>query len=279
MAHTCTGLSGKVAIITGSSSGIGLAVAEKLAAHGTKVTLSGRNLDGLAEAKKKCIAAGLKEGDICTVAGEITDEHTRERLVAETVKQFGKIDILVNNAGASPLSSVAMGNANLQTFDKVFDINVRALVDLTMKAVPHLIKTKGNVVNVSSIGGIRPVPNFIFYCMAKSSVEMFSRCLAQELGPQGVRVNTVSPGLIRTNLPTSAGLSKEAAKNIFDSDLSKKRQVIGRVGEPEDIANLIAFLVSDAASFVTGSNYVSDGGVQLYAESFSSAAAAATAGK
>jgi len=279
MAQKCTGLSGKVAIITGSSSGIGLVVAEKLAAHGTKVTLSGRNPDGLAEAKKKCIAAGLKEGDVCTVAGEITDEHTRERLVAETVKQFGKIDILVNNAGASPLSSVAMGNANLQTFDKVFDINVRALVDLTMKAVPHLIKTKGNVVNVSSIGGIRPVPNFIFYCMAKSSVEMFSRCLAQELGPQGVRVNTVSPGLIRTNLPTSAGLSKEAAKNIFDSDLSKKRQVIGRVGEPEDIANLIAFLVSDAASFVTGSNYVSDVGVQLYAESFSSAAAAATAGK
>jgi len=277
MAHTCTGLSGKVAIITGSSSGIGLAVAEKLAAHGTKVTLSGRNLDGLAEAKKKCIAAGLKEGDVCTVAGEITDEHTRERLVAETVKQFGKIDILVNNAGASPLSSVAMGNATLQTFDKVFDINVRALVDLTMKAVPHLIKTKGNVVNVASVGGIRPVPNFIFYCMAKSSVEMFSRCLAQELGPQGVRVNTVSPGLIRTNLPASAGLSKEAAKNVFDSDMSKKRQVIGRVGEPEDIANLIGFLVSDAASFVTGSNYVSDGGVQLYAESFSAAAAAATA--
>jgi len=277
MAHTCAGLSGKVAIITGSSSGIGLAVAEKLAAHGTKVTLSGRNLDGLAEAKKKCIAAGLKEGDVCTVAGEITDEHTRERLVAETVKQFGKIDILVNNAGASPLSSVAMGNATLQTFDKVFDINVRALVDLTMKAVPHLIKTKGNVVNVASVGGIRPVPNFIFYCMAKSSVEMFSRCLAQELGPQGVRVNTVSPGLIRTNLPASAGLSKEAAKNVFDSDMSKKRQVIGRVGEPEDIANLIGFLVSDAASFVTGSNYVSDGGVQLYAESFSAAAAAATA--
>jgi len=277
MAHTCAGLSGKVAIITGSSSGIGLAVAEKLAAHGTKVTLSGRNLDGLAEAKKKCIAAGLKEGDVCTVAGEITDEHTRERLVAETVKQFGKIDILVNNAGASPLSSVAMGNATLQTFDKVFDINVRALVDLTMKAVPHLIKTKGNVVNVASVGGIRPVPNFMFYCMAKSSVEMFSRCLAQELGPQGVRVNTVSPGLIRTNLPASAGLSKEAAKNVFDSDMSKKRQVIGRVGEPEDIANLIGFLVSDAASFVTGSNYVSDGGVQLYAESFSAAAAAATA--
>jgi len=277
MAHTCTGLSGKVAIVTGSSSGIGLVVAEKLAAHGTKVTLSGRNLDGLAEAKKKCIAAGLKEGDVCTVAGEITDEHTRERLVAETVKQFGKIDILVNNAGASPLSSVAMGNATLQTFDKVFDINVRALVDLTMKAVPHLIKTKGNVVNVASVGGIRPVPNFMFYCMAKSSVEMFSRCLAQELGPQGVRVNTVSPGLIRTNLPASAGLSKEAAKNVFDSDMSKKRQVIGRVGEPEDIANLIGFLVSDAASFVTGSNYVSDGGVQLYAESFSAAAAAATA--
>jgi len=277
MAHTCTGLSGKVAIITGSSSGIGLAVAEKLAAHGTKVTLSGRNLEGLAEAKRKCVAAGLKEGDVCTVAGEITDEHTRERLVAETVKQFGKIDILVNNAGASPLSSVAMGNATLQTFDKVFDINVRALVDLTMKAVPHLVKTKGNVVNVSSVGGIRAVPNFIFYCMAKSSVEMFSRCLAQELGPQGVRVNTVSPGMIRTNLPTSAGLSKEATKNVYETDMYKKRQVIGRVGEPEDIANLITFLVSDAASFVTGSNYVSDGGVQLYAESFTSAAAAAAA--
>jgi len=267
MAQTYS-LAGKVAIVTGSSSGIGLATVVKLAALGAKVTVHGRNPDGIAEAKKKCIAAGLKETDILTVAGEITQEDTRKRLIDETVKQFGKLDILVNNHGASPFSSIAMGNATLDTFDKVFDINVRSVIDLSMKAVPHLVKTKGNIVNVSSVGGMRPVPRFMFYCMAKSSVEMFSRAMAQELGSQGVRVNTVSPGLVRTNLPASAGIPKEGLSGIYDADVWKKRQALGRVGEPEDLANLIAFLVSPGASWITGSNYVEDGGLMVNHEGY-----------
>jgi len=253
-------LSGKVAIITGSSSGIGLATAERLVSLGAKVTLTGRNLEGLAEAKKKCLNVGAKDSDVLSIPGEITDENTRAKLVSETLKHFGKLDILINNAGALPLSSIAMGTANLQVFDKVFDINVRALVDLTMKAVPHLIKTKGNIINVSSVGGMKPVPNFMFYCMAKASVEMFTRSIAQELGAQGVRANTVSPGNVRTNIATSAGLTKEAAEKLYESDLSKAMQVLDRVGEPTDIANLIAFLVSGEASWITGCNYVIDGG-------------------
>jgi len=182
------------------------------------------------------------------------------------VKKFGKIDILVNNAGAAPLSSIGMGNATLQTFDQVFDINVRSLVDLTTKAVPHLVKTKGSVVNLSSCGGIKALPGFMFYCMAKSAVEMFTRSIAQELGAQGVRANTVSPGLVRTNLATSAGATKEMAQNMYETEGYKNAQVLGRCGEPTDIANLIAFLVSDEASWITGSNYVIDGGILVRVE-------------
>jgi len=266
MATPLVNLAGKVAIVTGSSSGIGLSAAAILARLGAKVTLSGRNLEGLEEAKKACLTAGAKESDICSVAGELTDENTRERLISETIKQFGKLDVLVNNAGVCPTSCLALGNANLQTFDKIFDLNVRALIDLTMKAVPELVKTKGNIVNISSVGGIRPVPGFIFYGMAKCSVEFFSRALAQELGPKGVRVNTIAPGAVRTNLPVSAGLSKEAAAGYYSSESAKDKQVIGRVGEPEDLGNLIAFLASDAASFITGGNYVCDGGYLLAAQ-------------
>lgn len=273
--QTCT-MIGKVAIITGSSSGIGLATAVKLASLGCKVTITGRNLEGLADAKKKCIAAGLKEADVLNVAGEISDENTREKLVSETMKKFGKIDILVNNAGTMPPSGIAMGNATMETFDKVFDVNVRSLVDLTMKTIPHLIQTKGNVVNISSIGGMRPVAPFLYYCMTKSSVEMFTRGLAQELGAKGVRANTISPGLIRTNLPTSAGMPKEALdKGIFENEGYKNLQALERIGEPEEIADLVAFLASDHAAYITGANIVCDGGATVKGHGVHTSAAAA----
>jgi len=257
-------LAGKVAIITGSSSGIGLSTAAKFASLGAKITLSGRKIDGLNEAKKCCIEKGLKENDILIVAGEITDENTRQKLIADTIQRFGRIDILVNNAGTMPRSSMVAGTATIQNLDFVFDTNMRALVDLTGKAVPHLIKTKGNIINVSSVAGVRPLPGFMFYSMSKAAVEMFSRSLAIELGPQGVRVNTVSPGPVKTNLYESGGLSKEAAAQALESDAFKKVTLLGRVAESSEIANTIAFLASDEyASNMTGANFVSDAGLLL----------------
>jgi NAD(P)-dependent dehydrogenase (short-subunit alcohol dehydrogenase family) len=268
MAHRCASLVGKVAIVTGSSSGIGLATAVKFASNGTKVTLTGRNLEGLADAKKKCIAAGLKETEILTVPGEISDEHTREKLVAETLKAFGKIDILVNNAAVMPASPLNACAPQMDVLDKVFDVNIRAVVDLTMKAMPELIKTKGSVVNISSVGGMRPVAPFLYYCMTKSSLEMFSRGIAQEFGSKGVRCNTVSPGLVRTNLPMSAGLPKEALTSmVYENEDYINLQALNRVGEPEELANLIVFLASDGASYITGSNIVCDGGAMIKAHS------------
>jgi len=255
-------LAGKVAIVTGSSSGIGLATAAKLASLGAKVTISGRNPDGMNDAKKSCLAKGAKESDILSVIGEITDENTRQKLIAETIKQFGRIDILVNNAGTMPHSSVLDGTATLQTLDFVFDTNMRALVDLTTKAVPHLIKTKGNVINISSIAGTKNFSGFMFYSMSKAAVDMFSRCLAQELGPQGVRVNIVSPGPVKTNLLASTGMSKEAMKQLLESEEIKNRTALERIGESSEIANMIAFLASDeCANNITGANFVSDGGL------------------
>lgn len=265
-ARTCTGLAGKVAIVTGSSSGIGLATAVKFASQGTKVTITGRNLDALVEARKKCIAAGLKDSDILTVSGEISDEHTREQLVFKTVKTFGKIDILVNNAGTMPPSPLAQEcKPQIDTMHKVFEVNVFALADLTMRAMPELIKTKGNVVNISSIGGMRPVAPFLYYCMTKASVEMFSRGIAQEFGSKGVRCNTVSPGLVRTNLPTSAGMPKEAMGMVYENQDYIHLQALDRIGEPEELAELITFLASDGASYITGSNIVCDGGAMIKA--------------
>jgi len=278
-AHACAGLAGKVAIVTGSSSGIGLATAVKFASHGVKVTLSGRNLDGLVEARKKCVAAGLKDSDILTVSGEISDEHTREQLVFKTVKTFGKIDILVNNAGTMPTSPLADCKPQMDVLHKVFDVNVFSLVDLTMRAMPELIKTKGNVVNISSIGGLRAVSPFLYYCMTKATVEMFSRGIAQEFGAKGVRCNTVSPGLVRTNLPASAGLPKEAIGSVYENDAYIHLQALDRVGEPDELADLIVFLASDAASYITGSNLVCDGGALVKAHDTHQRTAAAVEAK
>lgn len=169
---------------------------------------------------------------------------------------FGGLNILVNCAGILELGSIE--NTSLEQYDRIFNVNVRSMYHLTMLAVPHLVKSKGNIVNISSVNGLRSFPNVLAYNMSKSAVDQFTRCVALELAPKEVRVNCVNPGVTITELQKRGGLSEEAYANFLIR--SKETHALGRAGQPEEVAATIAFLASDSASFITGATVPVDGG-------------------
>ncbi|XP_043199518.1 glucose 1-dehydrogenase-like isoform X2 [Amphibalanus amphitrite] len=249
-------LSGKVAIVTGASSGIGAATAEHFASLGARVVLAGRNEDRLKEVADKCHAAGAAADQVLTVAGDVCKEEYCQQLVSDTIKHFGQLDILVNSAGVlvgGPLESLS-----LEQYDKQMEINCRSVVCLSQLAIPHLMKTKGNIVNVSSVTGTRSFPGVMAYCMSKSAVDQLTRCAALELADRGVRVNAVNPGVIITELHTRSGMGPEKYKNFLEH--CKSTHALGRPGEVMEVAKPIAFLASDDASFITGQTLGVDGG-------------------
>lgn len=249
-------LSGKVAVITGASSGIGAGTAEHFASLGAKLVLAGRNAERLKEVAGKCHAAGAAAEHVITVAGDICSEPYCQQLVEAAVKQFGQIDILVNSAGilvGGPLESVTMAQ-----YDQQMEINCRAVVCLSQLAVPHLLKTKGNIVNVSSVTGTRAFPGVLAYCMSKAAADQLTRCAALELAGRGVRVNAVNPGVIITHLHSNGGMSAEKYKDFLEH--CKTTHALGRPGEVMEVAKPIAFLASDDASFITGQTLGVDGG-------------------
>lgn len=179
---------GKVILITGAGSGIGADAARHLAKLGAKVAIVDKNaerLNEVAEGIKKCGSA---------VPLPIVADVTRdtERIVSETIKHFGQLDVLINNAGI-PISDTVV-DVNLADFDRVFDVNVRAAISLAKSCVPHLEKTKGNIVNVASVCGLRPVPSLMTYCMSKAALIQFTKCSALDLAPKKIRVNGINPG-------------------------------------------------------------------------------------
>ncbi|XP_056013621.1 3-oxoacyl-[acyl-carrier-protein] reductase FabG-like isoform X1 [Ostrea edulis] len=253
-------LDGKVALITGASSGIGAGTAILFCRLGAKVSITGRNIDNLAETAAQCEKENGKRP--LTLSGDLTKEDFVKRLVDETVKHYGKLDILVNNAGI--LKSGSIETTSLEQYDECMNTNVRAIYHLTMLAVPHLVNAKGNIVNVSSIASIRSFPELLPYCVSKSALDHFTRCTAIELAPKQVRVNSVkcscicSPGAIITDLFKTLGRNEEAYQEFLE--LSKTKHPLGRSGEVEEVANAIAFLASDSASFITGVQLPVDGG-------------------
>ncbi|XP_056013605.1 3-oxoacyl-[acyl-carrier-protein] reductase FabG-like isoform X2 [Ostrea edulis] len=247
-------LDGKVALITGASSGIGAGTAILFCRLGAKVSITGRNVDNLAETAAQCEKENGKRP--LTLSGDLTKEDFIKRLVDETVKHYGKLDILVNNAGI--LKSGSIETTSLEQYDECMNTNVRAIYHLTMLAVPHLVNAKGNIVNVSSMAGIRSFPGFLPYCVSKSALDHFTRCTAIELAPKQVRVNSVNPGVIITNIFKTLGMNEEAYQEFLE--LSKTKHPLGRSGEVEEVANAIAFLASDSASFITGVQLPVDGG-------------------
>ena len=246
---------GKVMLVTGASSGIGRATARALAAEGAQVVLAGRRLDRLEEVASGITAAG---GQALVVTGDVRDEATVAAWVKTTEERFGGLDGLVNAAGV-------IGNGSVQAtepaeWDRVMDSNLRSMYLMTRAAAESLQRRKGAVVNISSVAGLRPYANLAVYCISKAAVDMYTRCAALDFAPHGVRVNAVNPGVVVTELHTVSNAVPDYAAFL---ERGKGTHPIGRVGQPEEIAALVLFLLSDEAGWITGDCVSIDGGRAL----------------
>ena len=227
---------GKVVLITGASSGIGAGVAKYLANLGAFVVLTGRNVENLNKIGKECEVSGLKKPLL--LQADVTKEEHNVRIIEETIKYHGKLDILVNNAGI--LGTGSIENTSLDQYDEIMNTNVKSVLHLTMLAVPHLEKTKGNIVNVSSVAGTRSFPNILIYCMSKAAIDQFTRCTALELAPKQIRVNAVNPGVIVTEVHKRGGMDEQAYAEFLKH--CEKTHALGRAGSVEEVAAAIGFL-------------------------------------
>jgi meso-butanediol dehydrogenase/(S,S)-butanediol dehydrogenase/diacetyl reductase len=239
-----TRFSGKVVIVTGGASGIGEATAARFAAEGALVTVADRNAP-----------AALPPGAIF-VRTDVTDEAQVEAMVADTVKQRGKLDCIVNNAGigtAQPTASMPR-----ETWETIFAVNSTGVFLCSKAAIPQLEATRGNVVNVASISGLAGDFQMTAYNASKGAVVNFTRALAMECGELGIRVNSVCPGVIAT--PLAAGILANASVR----EDWEQRVPLHRLGQPEDVAAAITFLASDDASYINGHNLVVDGGITAH---------------
>ena len=246
-------MQGKVVIVTGASSGIGRASAILFANKGATVVAVGRNEKELVSLGK---SVKSKVGSIKPHLADMAQMSQLERIASEAVHHHGQIDVLVNSAGI--IASGTIETTNLDDWDKMFNINLRSVFVLTQKCLPHLIETKGNIVNVSSVAGTRSFPNILAYGVSKAALDQMTRSAALELASAGVRVNAVNPGVVVTNIHKRGGMD-EAAYEAF-LERSKESHPIGRVGTPQEVAELIFYLASDKASWITGATYQIDGG-------------------
>ncbi|VDN06026.1 unnamed protein product [Thelazia callipaeda] len=245
-----------IAVITGASSGIGRCTAEYFAEKGYCLSLSGRNERGLETTMNNCNMKGLSKDSILITAGDLTDENTASSFIGRTMEKFGRIDTLINGVGT--LISGDVKDCSMKDYDNLMNTNVRSIVQLTQKAIPHLIKTKGSIVNVSSINGPCSFGGVGFYCMSKAALDQFTKCLAIELGPEGVRVNSVNPGVIITELHKRSGMDSKKYQEFIDR--TSKYSPLRKSGTTKDVARAIYFLASDESSFITGDLLRIDGG-------------------
>ena len=242
----------KVFIVTGASSGIGKATALMAVMRGAKVSFVARRAKEL-----KTLTSNLEPTQVEVIAADVTNEEDRQRIVHQTLARFRGIDVLVNAAGIIATGSIE--STTLDEWDQMMDINLRSVFRLTQLALPSIIERKGNIINVSSVTGVRAFPNVLAYCVSKAGVDQLTRCTALELGPKGVRINAVDPGVVVTNLHRATGMMDEATYQKF-LEHSKSTHPIGRVGTPEEVAELILFLASDRAGWITGGSFSIDGG-------------------
>jgi NAD(P)-dependent dehydrogenase (short-subunit alcohol dehydrogenase family) len=254
MANSMFDLTGKVAIVTGSTKGIGLAIAETLARAGAKVIISSRKADRCEEVAKGLRAQRL---EVSPIACHIGKREDLERLVAETRKLYGKIDILVCNAAANPYYG-PMKDLPDDAFTKVMDTNVRCNLWLCNMVLPEMAQRKdGVVIIVSSIGGLKGTGVLGIYAISKAADMQLARNLAIEWGPHNVRVNCIAPGLVRTDFARTLW---ENPKLLASTEATTP---LRRIGEPDDIAGAAVFLASRAGNWTTGQTIVIDGGVTI----------------
>ncbi len=247
-------LDGKVAVVTGSSRGIGRSIAEHLAAAGAKVVVSSRK----APACEDAVAAIRKDGgEAIAIPAHIGDKAQLEALVGETRKRWGKIDVLVCNAASNPYYGPMAGLSD-DAFNKILQNNIVANHWLANLVLPEMAQRKdGAVIIVSSIGGLKGTATLGAYAISKAADHHLTRCLAAEWGPKNVRVNAIAPGLIVTDF----------AKALWEDEKRRKEREaqtpLRRLGVPRDIGGIAVFLASEAAAFITGQVIVADGGVTV----------------
>jgi NAD(P)-dependent dehydrogenase (short-subunit alcohol dehydrogenase family) len=247
-------LDGRVALVTGATSGIGRATALRFAEEGARVALVGRSAESLKEVAEQI--AARDGGEAVEVRADVMDEGDARRAVEETLEKFGGLDVLVNAAGI--LSNGTIENTPLDDWDAMMNVNLRSVFHLMQLSVPHLERRPGNVVNVSSVTGLRAFPGVLAYCVSKAGVDQLTRCAALELAPKGVRVNAVNPGVVVTDIHRRGGMAEENYAAFLER--SKGTHPLGRVGHADEVAELILFLASDRAAWITGATYSIDGG-------------------
>ncbi len=245
----------RVVLVTGASSGIGRACALALGREGARVVAAGRRQARLDEVVSAIRTAG---GQALAVTGDVREEASGPAWVAEAVKRFGGLDGLVNAAGV--MGSGGLLNLEPAEWDRMMDTNLRAMFLVTRAAAPELIKRKGAVVNLSSVAGPRPYANLMGYVVSKAGVDAFTRCAALDLAPHGVRVNALNPGVVVSELQTVTGAVPDYPAFL---ERSKATHPLGRVGQPEEIAALVLFLLGHESSWITGATMPIDGGRQL----------------
>jgi NAD(P)-dependent dehydrogenase (short-subunit alcohol dehydrogenase family) len=254
-------LQGKRALVTGGSSGIGRACALALARRGARVAVAARRAERLEETVSEIARMRRLEGagdgaGATALAFDLMKPQERAACVRAAATALGGLDILVNAAGI--LEGGSIESTSLDAWDRTMEINVRSLFDLTKAAIPHLAASKGNVVNLSSVAGIRAYPGLLAYCVSKAAVDQLTRCLSLDLAPRGIRVNAVNPGVVRTDLHRAGGMKEDDYAAFLER--CKSTHPIGRVGTAEEVAEAVAFLASPEAGWITGVTFSVDGG-------------------
>ncbi len=238
----------KVALVTGGGTGIGRAIATAIAAEGGQVVVTGRRVDPLREVSE------TNPDRIRYVQADVSQGADVKRAIAFTVEQFGALDVLVNNAAACTMRPLS--NLTDEAISEMLDVNVKGTLMGIREALPQLGARRGSVVNVTSVTARAATPAMSAYGGSKAAVEQLTRCLAVELGPAGVRVNVVSPGMTMTPMLT-ASMDQQGIEQVAS------RTPLRRVGTPEDVAEAVLFLASDQAGWITGQVVQSSGGLSL----------------
>ncbi|GMV68841.1 MAG: 3-ketoacyl-ACP reductase [Pseudomonadota bacterium] len=247
-------LTGKVAVVTGASKGIGEAIARALGEFGATVVVSSRRLEAVETVAEQLRAAGIEAS---AVAAHMGDMAQARALMDEVIARHGGVDIIVNNAATNPVFGPMM-NADESVFQKIMAVNVQGPLELCKRAVPVLrSRGGGSIVNIASVGGLNPERMLGLYSVSKSALISLTKVMAKEWGGMGIRANAICPGLIKTKFSQALWQNDQVLKQAL------AMAPISRIGMPQDLAGLAVFLASDAASYCTGGVFVADGGLTV----------------